>query len=175
MARTLLSRVLAPALAIALLGGCVSDYAYRSDGGGYYYGRPSVEYRYYGGYGGYGYPYGYQPYGYYPYGYYHRRPYYPGYPYYPTRPPYHRPPPRPPYEPPHRPDNDNDRDKSPWRDLDRIEREHRARRDPRPPQAVPQRPAMPRADIPTPRARMVRPSTRSERPRAGRRPAEQDL
>ncbi|AWV05975.1 hypothetical protein [Marilutibacter maris] len=124
MARTLIFRVFAPALAIALLGGCISDYAYRGDGGGYYYGRPSVEYRYYGGYGT---PYGYSPYGYYPYSYYYR-PYYPGYPYYPHRPPHHR--------PPHR--HDDDGGKPPWRDLDRIDRERRARNGSRPPVAVPQ-------------------------------------
>ncbi|MCF7221740.1 hypothetical protein [Marilutibacter chinensis] len=156
MAHTLLSRVLAPALAVALLGGCVSDYAYRSDGGGYYYGRPSVEYRYYGGYGypyGYGgYGYGYRPYGY-PYGY-HYRPYYPGYPYYPYRPPYHRPP----YKPPHR--HDDDRGKPPWRDLDRISREHRDRNEPRPR-------IVPRGDLTRPAPPMSRPlpPNRSSGPR----------
>lgn len=95
-------RLLLPVLAAALLGGCVTGYDYRGgNGGDYYYGQPSVEYRddgYYSpyGYGGYGYPggwsgtfglgfgYGGYPYGYgyggWPYG----DPYY-GYPY--TRPP----------------------------------------------------------------------------------------
>ena len=42
-------------LAATVLAGCVTDYNYRGHGGSgdYYYGRPSVEYRYYGGYGGY--------------------------------------------------------------------------------------------------------------------------
>lgn len=59
------------AIAALLLGGCVSDYAYRDGPGDYYYGRPSVDYSYYGygapygsiGYGGYG-GYGYGGYGY---------------------------------------------------------------------------------------------------------------
>ncbi len=108
-------------LAVAALGGCVSDYTYRGGAGDYYYGRPSVEYYDYGygapygsvygypggwsgglnigyggGYGGYGGGYGGyggygSPYGYYGGGY----PYYP--PYYWHRPhrPHHpeRPPP----------------------------------------------------------------------------------
>lgn len=176
MARTFLTRALLPALAVALLGGCVSDYAYRSDGGGYYYGRPSVEYRYYGGYD-------YYPYGYYPYGYYshYRRPYYPGYPYYPVRPyPPYRPPhhhPRPPYKPPvgtrppHRPDND--RDKAPWRDLDRIEHEQRARRDRPAPRMVPQQVSPPRADARPPRA--APPTHRDRGPRTERREPQQEL
>ncbi|QDH71501.1 hypothetical protein [Marilutibacter alkalisoli] len=126
MTRTLLIRVLAPALAVTLLGGCVSGYNYRADGGGYYYGRPSVQYQYYGGYGYYPYslhPYGVYSYGHYPYRYYRpHRPYYsyPRYPYYPVYP--HRPPVS--GKPPsHRPGDGHG--KAPWRDLDRIEREKR--------------------------------------------------
>ncbi|GAB3737714.1 hypothetical protein GCM10028862_23400 [Luteimonas pelagia] len=144
-----LTRMIRPALlalAAVAVSGCVTYPGYRHGGaaGDYYYGQPSVEYRYrdYGPWhGGYGYPYyggsrlsigisyGY-PYGYgygYPYGYgYHRYghgypwygwPYY-GYPYYRPRverPPVHRPPPG---------DgggdgggrHDDDRD-PPWRDL----------------------------------------------------------
>ena len=53
-------RQLAIAAVSALaLGGCASDYAYRSGAGDYYYGRPSVQYYDDGyGYGGYGAPYG---------------------------------------------------------------------------------------------------------------------
>jgi len=53
-------KALLPALAIALLSGCATDYTYRNGSGDYYYGRPQVEYRYIGGYGGYG---GYGSYG----------------------------------------------------------------------------------------------------------------
>jgi hypothetical protein len=96
------TRLLTALFAAAALSGCATyDYAGGSAPGGYYHGRPSVEY--YGPYGGsYGYgSYGYGGYGYSPYGYYGG--YYPGggyYPYYPHRP--HRP-----HHP--RPDHDNDR------------------------------------------------------------------
>lgn len=110
-------RLLTALFAAAALSGCATyDYAGGSAPGGYYYGRPSVEY--YGpygggygygsyGYGGYGYGggYGYSPYGYY-------GGYYPYYPYYPHRP--HRP----------RPDHNDDRPPSqggrppPWRRPD---------------------------------------------------------
>ena len=89
-------------LAVAALGGCVSDYTYRGGAGDYYYGRPSVEYYDYGygapygsvygypgggygGYGGYGSPYGYYGggYPYYPPYYWHR----PHRPHHPERPP----------------------------------------------------------------------------------------
>ena len=54
MIRNRLLPALTAGLAVALLGGCVSDYQYRGGtGGDYYYGQPSVEYRDYG-YGGYG-------------------------------------------------------------------------------------------------------------------------
>jgi len=75
----MIRKILLPALLMGLLGGCVTGYTYRADGGGYYYGQPSVEYRYYDyGYHDYGNPYfyGYYPYrSYYGYGY----PYYYGY------------------------------------------------------------------------------------------------
>ena len=74
----MIRKFLLPALAVAMLGGCVtSGYEYRGGNGDYYYGQPQVEYRDYGSpYGGfgYGYPggwsgsfgYGYgDPYGYY--------------------------------------------------------------------------------------------------------------
>jgi hypothetical protein len=57
---TMIRKFLIPALAIAMLGGCVtSGYEYRGGNGDYYYGQPQVEYRDYGSpYGrfGYGYP-----------------------------------------------------------------------------------------------------------------------
>lgn len=77
----MIRKLLIPALAALLLAGCITDYGYRGyrGAGDYYYGRPSVEYRYYGGYGG-----GYGGYyggwgGYYPYAYPYRYGY--GYPY----------------------------------------------------------------------------------------------
>ena len=49
----MIRKLLLPALAVAMLGGCVtSGYEYRGDNGDYYYGQPQVEYR------DYGYPYG---------------------------------------------------------------------------------------------------------------------
>lgn len=131
-----------PAALVLLLAGCITDpYQYRGGyGGDYYYGRPSVEYRHHGYYGGYGYPYygrsgwsfgvqyGY-PYGY-PYGY-GRHGYgyggyggygYGGWPYYRGWPPY--PPiivrPRPGTDPGPGGDHDDDQGPPPWRDLDRI-------------------------------------------------------
>ena len=108
-------RLLTALFATAVLGGCATyDYAGGSAPGGYYHGRPSVEY--YGpygggygygayGYGGYGYGSGYG-YGYPPYGY----GYYGGYyPYYPYRPHHPRPP---------RPDHDNNDRPPPWRRPD---------------------------------------------------------
>jgi hypothetical protein len=105
----MIRKLLLPALAAAVLGGCVTGYDYRGGSGDYYYGQPTVDYDYYGGYYGYGYPgwhgslgfgYGYGGYPYYGYGGY---PYY-GYPYYPpviiVRPD----PPRPDHGGPHRPD-----------------------------------------------------------------------
>ena len=40
----MIRKLLLPALLVGLLGGCVTGYGYRD---GYYYGQPSVEYRYY--------------------------------------------------------------------------------------------------------------------------------
>ena len=131
----MIRKLLFPVLLAGLLGGCISTgYGYRDD---YYYGQPSVEYRYYGygypqGYGDYPYGYGYPyTYGYYPYGghygYYHYYGYpyygYPyryghGYPYYPPYSPYRHP--RPPVSgkprPPHVEHGGN---LPPWRELDR--------------------------------------------------------
>lgn len=99
-------KLLLPALAIATLAGCATGYSYRDGSGDYYYGRPSVEYRHYGGigYGGYG-GYGYGGFGIfggsysldvfgrplygYPYGYYGRPTF--GYPYWHAPRPPHRP------------------------------------------------------------------------------------
>ncbi|MGH8025385.1 MAG: hypothetical protein ACREO0_01545 [Pseudoxanthomonas sp.] len=109
-------RLLTALFATAALSGCATyDYAGGSAPGGYYYGRPSVEY--YGPYGG---SYGYGAYGYgdyYGYGYSPYRYGYYGsyYPYYPYRPHHPRPP---------RPDHDDDRPPSqggrppPWRRPD---------------------------------------------------------
>ena len=85
-------------VATAALTGCVTDgYGYRGGSGDYYYGRPSVDYDYYDGYG---YPGGwYGGYDYYGHGYGYGYPYYGwyggywDYPYY--WPPYHPRPPRP--------------------------------------------------------------------------------
>lgn len=136
----MIRKLIVPALAAGLLAGCVSSYNYRAGQGDYYYGRPSVEYRYYGApyggyyggfYGGYGYGYGGYPYRYYgsPYRYgYYGYPHY-GYPHRPYR-PYIPPPPRPGGHPPHhsgggdyRPDNG----KAPWRDLDGLRRSQQPR------------------------------------------------
>lgn len=130
--------LLLPAIAVALLSGCVS-YGYRDGHGDYYYGQPTTEYSYPYGYGGYGYgDYGYGGYGY-P-GYYgspyYSSPYWGGsvgyYGYYgPRRPPRHdgghghgggdhhggndggNEPPR----------NLPDRPRAPWRDLGRLDRQ----------------------------------------------------
>jgi len=134
----MLRKFLLPALAMATLAGCATGYSYRGGNGDYYYGQPSVDYRYYDGYGlgGYGYGYGSGGYGYgqgyyldafgrpvygYPYGYYGGR--YPSYPY------GHGPRPRPPHGPGHDGDHDGDHDgpppshggnRPPWRDIGRI-------------------------------------------------------
>jgi len=133
----MIRKLLLPALFAGLLGGCVTGYGYRD---GYYYGQPSVEYRYYDyGYPGGGYyPYGY---GYYPYGERYRyynyygspyyNPYYGRYPYYYN--PYHRhPKPKPPVTgtpvPNPQPGHDRDDDRPPpWRDLNRRRRDEVAR------------------------------------------------
>jgi len=130
----MIRKLVLPALAAALLAGCVTDYGYRGgDRGDYYYGQPSVDYRYdsgyyapygYGsfGYGTYGYPYRYYgaPYGHRGYDGYYNRPYYPPY----HRPHHQHPPvvhPRPDGRPPQHRDDDDRR--PPWRNLDGIRRQ----------------------------------------------------
>jgi len=171
--------ILSAGLLLGLSGCATYDYV-GGGSGGYYHGAPSVQRSY-----PYGYPYdsyGYGPYGYGSYGYYGYSNYgYPGY-----RPPYvivpsrpqnghwngHRPPPahgngqRPP-----RPGNNEGRPprppvnggggKSPWRDLDRLQRPQT-----RPPQAmqralpVPQAAAAPQP-MAQPRQTPVRPASQS--------------
>jgi len=148
----MMRKLLLPAIAVAVLGGCMTGgYSYRQDRGDYYYGEPRTEYRHYGspyGYGGYGsyygngyYSRGYYP-GYYP-GYYHS-PY--GYPY-----GYYRPPLviRPDGD--YRPDHDDNDGKAPWRDYERLKRE-RIERSPvvqRRAMSIPARPAQP-VGVPSP-------------------------
>lgn len=174
----MIRKLVLPVLAAGLLAGCVSGYNYRAGHGDYYYGNPSVEYRYNGGYyggyyggfyGGYGYPgYGY-PYRYYGAPYRHGYYGYPGYgypynrPYRPYR-PYTPPPPRPGVNPPqHRPGGEYrpDNGKAPWRDLDGLRRSQqprmqqpRAINGPEPARVAPPRPvSQPSSDGPraTPR------------------------
>ena len=129
----MLRKILLPALAIATLAGCATGYSYRGGSGDYYYGQPSVEYRYYGGYGyggigNYGYGQGYyldsfgRPVYGYPYGYYGGR--YPSYPYgHGPRPSsghghdgdHHGDHDGPPPQDDHRPGN-----RPPWRDIGRL-------------------------------------------------------
>jgi len=176
----MLRKILLPALAIATLAGCATGYSYRGGNGDYYYGQPSVEYRYYGGYGyggsiGYGFGQGYyldvfgRPVYGYPYGYYGGR--YPSYPY------GHGPRPRPPHGPGHdghdgghdgspgqgghRPGN-----RPPWRDIGRMRdrddhEQDRSRRFGQPD-------VQPRMQQPGPR---VRPSAPVVRERSESRPA----
>jgi hypothetical protein len=114
----MIRKLLLPALLVGLLGGCVTaGYGYRD---GYYYGQPSVEYRYHD-YGYYPYGYGYYPYGgygYYSYNYPYYNPYYGRYPYY-----YRHRQPRPPVTgtppPGPQPDDNDDHNPPPWRDLSR--------------------------------------------------------
>ncbi|CAA9309122.1 MAG: hypothetical protein AVDCRST_MAG71-573 [uncultured Lysobacter sp.] len=129
----MIRKLLVPLVAAGLLAGCVTGaYTHRgANGADYYYGRPSVDYRYHGG------PYGYHPYGSmrfgYGSGYYGRHPYYgslyhgypfygyPGYgsPYYGN--PYYGYPYRPPVVIQPRPGDgvrgDSDGRRAPWRDL----------------------------------------------------------
>jgi hypothetical protein len=146
-----------PVAAAMLLAGCVtSGYSYREDrGGGYYYGRPSVEYRdasypygaygpydYYGPYGPYRYayptPYGYSYYGYGGYGYPYR------------------------YVPRTRTvDPTPDRPRSPWRNLDELRRRGHTQ--------LPQSRPMPRPPTVTPRPPSVTPVTPSARSGMGDR------
>jgi hypothetical protein len=121
-------KLVLPVLAMALLGGCIS-YSYRDGhGGDYYYGEPSVEYRYtpsygiYGSYGSYGYYGNYGPYRYgygdryrHDYGYPYSGRYY-RYPYYYVRP----------TQPRATVDPTPDRPRSPWRDIDQLRRRQHA-------------------------------------------------
>lgn len=158
----MIRKLFLPALLVGLLGGCVTDYGYRD---GYYYGHPSVEYRYYdygypyGGYGGYP-GYGYYPYyGYYGYGYpYYRQPYYYN-PYY-----YHRPRQ---HGPGH---NDDDHDNPPpWRNLDPRRRVEDRRRDYRV-QTPPPGATVPGPGSTTPRPPTPRYENRGEGPRVREAP-----
>jgi len=160
----MIRKILMPAVAMALLGGCVTPYpAYQYSGGSgdYYYGQPYIEYRDYGGYYGglgyghpygwygsigfggyYGYPYYGYPYHYYGYPYYHGWyggwPYY-NYRYYPNHPPVHRP------GGGHDGDDDGareDRPEPPWRSIDDLRPRHGGENPPRTTTAVPLRPTM---------------------------------
>ncbi len=162
---TMIRKLLLPAIAVALLGGCMTGgYSYRQDRGDYYYGQPGVDYRHYGGAGGYydgyyGYGSGYYGNSYYGRGYpYYNGGYRRGYPY-----GYYRPPvvvhPRPDGDNGHHQDRDDDQ-KAPWRDYERLKRE-RIERSPvvqRKPMSVPVRPATPvRSATPRPAARPAAP------------------
>lgn len=164
----MIRKLLLPAVAIALLGGCVTGYDYRGGRGDYYYGQPRTEYRYHG-YGayGYGYPYDSRYYGrgYYGYPYNYGYPYYPGYGggYYP-RPPIVVRPPRPGHpghgggdddRPPHHDDGD---DRAPWRNLDDL---RRRKQGPEPGISRRVEPSQPMAPMPRP---AVRPSAPPPRP-----------
>lgn len=142
-------KLLLPAVAATLVAGCVTtDYDYRGGRGDYYYGQPSTEYRYPGGYYPYGpYPYGsygrypYGAYGYpyygYPYGGYYRYPYYyrPGYPTYPR--------------PPHQGRPGTDRP-APWRNYDEIIRRRQGQGVPPAGGAIVPSTAVPRPMAPSP-------------------------
>lgn len=169
----MLRKLLLPALAATLLAGCVTGYTYRGQGasGDYYYGQPSVEYRYHGGYG-YGYPgYGYGGYYGYPYryGYPSRHGWY-GYPYYSyPRYPYYRYPYRydrhPDYRPGKPPRHDGgSRGNGPWTGVEDIRRRVEQRQS-RPPSGG----AMPRSSMPAPRQIRQAPRAGGEsRPAPGR-------
>ena len=160
--QTMIRKLLLPAVAIALLGGCMTGgYSYRQDRGDYYYGNPGTDYRYYDPYGRYSDRY--YGSGYYGSGYYSRYYGHPGYYRYPYG--YHRYPNgyyRPPVVVRPRPDDghdgggqhrDDDR-KAPSRNLDRLQRE-RINRTPTPivqQQRRPQ-PAAVARPAPTPAAR----------------------
>lgn len=178
---TMKMRLLIAAGLLAGLSGCATyDYVGGSSGG-YYHGAPSTQYSYpygygnYGGYGGIGYgSYGYGSYGYGGYGY-----GYPGYRppiYYPSN--QHRPPPRPPYgghgngnghrpppgngngngngNRPPRPPMPEGGNRSPWRNLDGLQRPQPRANDERPMQRPSQSMATPRPPMqqrPTPQYR----------------------
>ncbi|RYF45017.1 MAG: hypothetical protein EOO27_42220 [Comamonadaceae bacterium] len=181
----MLRKLLLPALAIATLAGCATGYSYRGGSGDYYYGQPSVDYRYYGGYGfggsiGYGYGEGYyldvfgRPVYGYPYGYYGGR--YPSYPY------GHGPRPRPPHGSGHGGGHDGDHhdappgqgghrpgNRPPWRDIGRPRDRND---DPRESHQWVGRPrTQPRLQQPAPRVRQPSPvmrEGRESRPPTGR-------
>jgi len=164
----MIRKLLLPALAVAVLSGCMtSGYTYRQDRGDYYYGQPSTEYRYHGS------PYGYYGNGYYGSGYYSRYYGYPGYYRYPYgygRYPYgyYRPPVviRPGHGGGHHDggddhhDRDDDRE-APWRDIGRLQRERLERSTPVVPQRAP-RPAASVRPAPPPRATRDRGGSRME-------------
>ena len=176
-------RLVTALAAAALLGGCATyDYSAGSAPGGYYTGRPSVEYvgPYRGGYG-YGSVLGGLSYGYGGYGY--SRPYY-GYGggYYPYRPyrPYYPHPPRP------RPDTDNGHPNPPgqggrpppWRNPDgRPHQIGQQRPDYQGGRPLGVNPGQPQVTAPSPRPVAPRPdrprpverAERSERPRSNNR------
>lgn len=174
----MIRKLVLPVLAAALLGGCVTDYAYRGgDRGDYYYGQPTTEYRYYGPYGGYAphgfgsFGYGYPHYGY-PFGYrgfYH----YPPYRHHHRHPPVtHRPPDGSP-TPQHRP-NDG---RPPWRNVDELRRRQSADGGgTQPREVVPVRPVEPTVTPREPRERgsrmeqVIRRANRNAEPQ----PAEQE-
>lgn len=136
----MIRKLVLPIVAVALLGGCVTDYAYRGgDRGDYYYGQPTTEYRYYGPYGSYA-PYGYGNFGYgnygygrfgYPHGYYGGYPFgYRGFYHYPPyyRHHHHRPPVtwrRPDGSPTPQQRSNND-GRPPWRNFDELRRRQSA-------------------------------------------------
>lgn len=163
----MIRKLLLPALALLLLGGCASTYGYRdAPRGDYYYGHPTTQYRYHGSIG-YGHGYGYLPYGYHHgwlgYG--------PRYPYYYRGYPGYRPPvvvhPRPGQDRPR-----NDRRPPPWRDLDRIRQEHGPVVQRRPASTLPrpavQRPAAPARPAPSAN-RASRMNDAANRARSGER------
>lgn len=159
----MINKLILPAVATVLLSGCMTGYNYRHarGAGDYYYGQPSVDYRYHGSpYGRYGYgPYGYGSYGYrgyYGYGGY-GYPYYPGY-YWRPHPDYgdhddgdHEP----------RPDNDNP---PPWRDLGDLRMRKSGNTPPQrvaPTRSAPQVPRRVVTPRPTPRPSIQAPRSQS--------------
>lgn len=167
----MIRKLLLPALLTGLLGGCVTGYEYRADGGGYYYGQPQVEYRYHDYYPGY--------YGYYPYsGYYHRYayPYYYGhYPYYRYGYPYgypyrhgHKPRPRPPVTgtPDPDPGHRDDSRRPPWRDYTNRRRPQVATPNQVQPLAQPPR-SEPRRDSGSRMGQAIRRATETRRRQSG--------
>ena len=188
----MIRKLVLPALAAALLAGCVTGYgAYGGGAHGGYHGNPSIEFRYdsgylmypygYGGYGTYGYPYRYYgaPYGYRGYGGYGG---YYGYPYSRPYPPYyrphhgHRPPgvyPRPhgPYPPQHRRDGDG---RPPWRNLDGLRRQPSADGGPGIAPQAPVSPVGPGASEPRARGSRMEQTIRRANGAADPRPAESE-